>query len=244
MTGLSRLIAVEAKLVFRDPAAWVIALLVPTGILVVLGLIPGLSRPDEAFGGDRFIDLFVPSLVVLTLATLGLTALPIRLATYREIGVLRRFSTTPARPASLLAAQLVVNVLVATAAVVLLVGVGYVGFGVPIPQHPLAFVAAFGLGMSSLFAIGLLVAAVARTTRVGTGLAMPIFVAVMFLGGVYLPRFFFPDFLQTIGEYTPPGVQSLFDAWSGTPPDIPQLAILALITVVAGAVAAKLFRWE
>ena len=43
-------------------------------------------------------------------------------------------------------------------------------------------------GMSSLFAIGLLVAAVAPSSRVATAVAIPMFFVVMFLGGVYLPR--------------------------------------------------------
>ena len=48
--------------------------------------------------------------------------------------------------------------------------------------------AAFLLGMTSLFAIGLLVAAVAPSNRAATAIAIPMFFAVMFLGGVYLPR--------------------------------------------------------
>ena len=65
------------------------------------------TEPDPALGGQRWIDLFVPSLLVITLGTLGIQTLPIRLATYREKGVLRRLSTTPAHPVRLLAAQLV-----------------------------------------------------------------------------------------------------------------------------------------
>ena len=61
----------------------------------------------------------------------------------------------------------------------------------------------------------------------------------MFLGGVYLPRQMLPEFLIRIGDYTPPGVQALLDAWQGTSPQLAQLAVMALITVVAGAVAAQ-----
>ena len=69
--------------------------------------------------------------------------------------------------------------------------------------------------MSSLFAIGLLLAAVAPSSRVATAVAIPMFFVVMFLGGVYLPRVFLPDVLVRIGEFTPPGVQGLQDAWLG-----------------------------
>ena len=67
-----------------------------------------------------------------------------------------------------------------------------------------------------MFAIGRLLAAVAPSNRVATALAIPMFFAVMLLGGVYLPRVFLPDILVRIGEFTPPGVQGLQDAWLGT----------------------------
>jgi len=182
--------------------------------------------------------------VVITLATLGVNTLPIRLATYREKGVLRRLATTPVKPATLLAAQLAVNAAVAVAAVLLLILVGRLVFGVPLPRHGLGFVAAFLLGMSSLFSLGLLVAAVAPTARAGTALALPLFFVTMFLGGVYLPRWLLPKFLVRFGDYAPPGVQALLDAWMGTGPQPGQLACLAAVTVVAGVVAARCFRWE
>lgn len=244
MTALRKLIGVEAKFFLRTPAAWLSTVLLPTLILVILGLIPGLRRPEAAFGGQRFIDVFAPSLVVITLATLGVNMLPQQLATYREKGVLRRLSTTPVNPVALLIAQLIINITMASAAVLLLVTGGTLAFGVPLPRHPLGFVAAFVLGMASLFALGLLVAAVAPTPRISAALALPVFFAIMFLGGVYIPRFLLPHFLQQIGAYTPPGVQALLDAWTGTAPQPVQLAILAVIAVVAGVAAARLFRWE
>ena len=66
---------------------------------------------------------------------------------------------------------------------------------------------------------------------------VPLFALVMFLGGVYLPRKMLPEFLIRIGDYTPPGIQALLDAWSGTSPQPAQLAVMALITILAGTVA-------
>jgi ABC-2 type transport system permease protein len=244
MTALAKMTLVEAKLLFREPATWIIALVLPTFIVLVLGAVFAPHRPEEAFGGQRFIDLFVPSMVVLTLATLGVSTLPIRLATYREKGVLRRLSTTPVHPGNLLAAQLIINIAIAVGAVLLLVVAGRVAFDVPLPRHPIGFIAAFLVGTSSLFALGVLVAARASSARTGTALAMPIFFLVMFVGGVYLPRVFLPEFVVRIGEVTPPGVQALLDAWMGTAPQPLQLAIMAAITVIAGVAAARLFKWE
>ena len=87
--------------------------------------------------------------------------------------------------------------------------------------------------MTSLFAIGLLVAAVAPSSRVATAIAIPMFFVVMFLGGVYLPRVYLPDILVRIGDFTPPGVQGLQDAWLGTAPQLAPLLGMAILTVVA-----------
>ena len=244
MNEMRALIASEAKLLFREPVYWLVVILLPTAILAIFGSIFGPSEPDPALGGLRFIDVFVPSLVVISVATLGIQTLPIRLATYREKGVLRRLSTTPAHPLKLLIAQFAVYGATAIVSLGLLIVVANVAFGVPWPQEPLAYVAAFVLGTTSLFAIGLLLAAVAPSSRVATAVAIPVFFVVMLLGGVYLPRVFLPDILVRIGEFTPPGVQGLQDAWLGTAPQLLPLIGMTAITLVAGLVAGRVFRWE
>jgi ABC-2 type transport system permease protein len=244
MNELRSLIVTETKLLVREPITWLAAVALPTVILLIFGSVFGPEQPDPAFGGLRFIDVFVPSLIVISVGTLGIQTLPIRLATYREKGVLRRLSTTPAHPLRLLAAQLVIYGVTAIVSLVLLVAVARAGFDVPLPRQPLWYVAAFLLGMGSLYAIGLLVAALAPSSRVATAIAIPLFFAVMFLGGVYLPRVFLPELLVRIGDVTPPGVQGLQDAWMGTVPDVAPLLGMAVMTLLVGAVAVRLFRWE
>ena len=244
MTAISKFTTVEGKLFLREPMTWVIAIVLPTAILVILGSILGTGDPDPALGGQRFIDVFIPSLVVITLATLSVNTFTVRLATYREKGVLRRLSTAPVAPATVLVAQGIVNVIAAILAIALLVVVGHVLFAVPLPRDPVGFLLAFGLGMSSLFAIALAIAAVVPTASAASSVGLPVFFAVMFLGGVYLPRFMLPDLIVQIGNLTPPGVQGLQDAWLGAPLQILPLAIMGTITVVAGAIAIRTFRWE
>jgi ABC-2 type transport system permease protein len=243
MSSLTTLTRTETRLFLRDPATWVVALLLPTIILVVLGLIFG-TAPDPDMGGERFIDLFIPSLVVITLATLAGNVLTIRLATYREKGYLRRLSTTPARPAQLLVVQVVISLIAAIVAVVLLIAIGHTAFGVPLPRDPVAFSVALVLGMSALTSLAMLIAALAPSAGAASTIGVLLFVAVMFLGGVYLPRQFLPEPLTAIGELTPPGVEGIAAAWMGSGPDLVPLAMMAVITLVAGTIAARTFRWE
>ena len=170
VTHLAKITAVEARLLFREPGTWIIGLLLPAIVLLVIGLIFAPHTPDPALGGQRFIDLLAPSMVVISLATLGISTMPARLVKYRELGVLRRLSTTPVEPSALLVAQLLINVVVAIGGLIVVIVVGNLAFQIPLPQHLLGFVAAFLLGVSSLFAIGLLVAAVAPSSTVANAL--------------------------------------------------------------------------
>ena len=129
-------------------------------------------------------------------------------------------------------------------AVGLLIGVASVAFDVPLPKDPLAFAVALGIGGASLFALALLIAAVVPTAGAANAVGLPVFFAVMFFGGVYLPQWLLPDALNQIGEFIPPGVQGILDAWLGVPLEVAPLAIMVVITVVAGAIAARSFRWE
>jgi len=244
MKNLLKLTRIEARLFFRDPLAWGIVLVLPTLLLLLLGALPALRTPQEVFGGERFIDLFAPSLAVISLATLGVNTLPQRLASQRERGELRRLSTTPAHPGLLLAAQLLIHALLGVAAILLLILAGNLIFAVPLPQNLPGFAAAFLLGLGSALSLGLLVGALAPGARAGQALAMPLFFLLMLLGGVYLPRIFLPKFLVQIGNYAPPGVQAMLDAWQGAAPDPLQLGALALITLLACLGAARFFRWE
>lgn len=239
-----KIVNTEWKLFLREPSMVVFAIFFPTILLLVLGAIPALRTPDPNFGDLRFIDAYVSTLVVIALAFLGLNKLPATVATYREKGVLRRFSTTPVHPARLLVAQVLVNVVAGVISIVLLMVACRVVFDIDLPHHPLGFLVTCLLGMLSLSALGLLVAAWAPTARSAGGWATVVFMLVMFFGGAYLPRFLMPEVLVRVGEYLPPGVGALQESWLGAAPDPVQLAVLALVTLAAGTVAAKSFRWE
>jgi ABC-2 type transport system permease protein len=182
--------------------------------------------------------------VVITLAFLGLQRVPTTVATYRERGVLRRLGTTPLHPGKLLAAQLLVNLAAAVVALVLLIGVGKLVFDIDLPHHLAGFTLAVLLGAVSLFAFGLVIAALASTAKAAAGWAAVAFMLIMFFGGAYLPRFLLPDVVNTIGQYLPPGVGALQDSWIGTAPSPVHLAVMAVIALFAGTVAARTFRWE
>ncbi len=161
MSAFSTLTVIETRLFLRDKATILLSVAQPPVVLLLLGAVPALREPSETFGGQRFIDYFAPSLLALSIAMLGLATLPAGLATYREKGVLRRLSTTPMRPSNLLVAQLLITLVATVVATGLLVAVAHLVFGIPLQAHPLGFLVAIAAGTSAVFALGLVIAAVA-----------------------------------------------------------------------------------
>ncbi|HEX2373882.1 MAG TPA: ABC transporter permease [Actinomycetota bacterium] len=246
MSRLAKLTLTEAKLFWRDPTAWFFALAFPSLLLVILGSIPAFREPDADLGGLRVIDLYAPIIVGFVLAMLAISVLPSYLATYREKGILRRLSTTPVQPSSLLQAQLAMGLAMALSAVALVIGIGAVAFDTALPTQPLGFLAAFGLAAAALYAVGLMIAAVAPSGKAAAGIGTVLWFPIMFFAGLWVPREAMPDTLNRIGDFTPlgAGVQAMQDAWNGAWPDPLHLAVMAAFAIGASLAAARLFRWE
>ncbi|GAA2153988.1 ABC transporter permease [Kitasatospora kazusensis] len=243
--ALRRLTATEAKLFLRDPVTAFFSLAFPVVLMGILGSIPALRRTSAALHGLSTIDLYAPIMAVFTLLMLAMNGLPPVLAGYREKGVLRRLSASPVRPVLLLGALLPLYLAVAVVSL-LLVGVAGVLCGVSLPKQVAGFVVAFAFSAAALFALGLLVAALAPSAKAGNAIGATLFFPLMFFSGVWIPRDMMPGMLRRIGDFTPSGaaVQSVQDAWTGHFPHGVDLVTLAVFALVAGGAAAKLFRWE
>lgn len=244
MPTLYKLVVTEARLFLREPMAVLFGLLFPAALLLALGAIPILREPAPEFDGQRFVAVFAPSALVLGIGVVALQHVPNVIAGYREHGVLRRLSTTPVHPGKLLVAQLLVALAAVVVSSALLIGSAWLVLDVSPPRHPLGFVLALIVGFGSVLAVGTLIAALAPNQRAATGLSTLAYMVTMFAGGVFLPRFLMPDGLARIGEVVPPGVQAMLDTWNGAAPSPLHLGIMAVVAVVAGVAAAKLFRWE
>jgi ABC-2 type transport system permease protein len=239
MTGT--LTVTEFKLFLRDPASTIITLALPVALVVVFGVV---AHPAD--NNDPILTYFPTMALCLGLAQLALNLTPTTLAGYREKGILRRLSATPMPPSRILLAHLVIALALAAVGVVLVILVGHLGFGFQLPQHLGGFLASITLACTALFSVGLVIAAVAPSARVATGIGVGLFFASLVFGGIFMPAETLPPFILRIGDYTPLGaaMQSLRASWGGTMPEPLHLAVLGGYTVVAGVLAARTFRWE
>jgi ABC-2 type transport system permease protein len=240
MKGITRVIAVELKLIVRDPMSAFFALAFPA-LLLWVKMRTGKSLP----GGLPVIDATVPMLSTFVIGLAGLVVLPATLAQYRERRVLKRLRVTPASPTMLLGAQWVAHMLLAVIGTALLIVIGLVAFGLSAPADAAGVILAWLLGALSLGAIGLLLGALAPSGRAATVIGLSVFFPMVFLSGAMIPRETTSASMRAIGDLTPmaPVVQAIRDGWAGNEMSLVTLSIMVAISVVAGGAAVRAFRW-
>ena len=236
----------EVRLFRREPGAIFWILLFPTLLLVILGSIPSFRDHQADLGGLRTIDVYVPVAVLLGMIVGGLQSMPQTLTGYRERGILRRMATTPVRPGALLSAQMVVYGAAALVSALLALAVGRLAFAVRLPKQPLGYLLALLLAVLAALALGSVVSALSRTTKIAGAIGSAVFFPSMFCAGVWLPTQAMPDLMARIVGYTPFGAaaQALNRAAAGHWPGWAHLGVLAMWILLLTGAASRWFRWE
>ena len=239
------LVKVQGKLALREPYGLVFGVALPVFLLVIFGNVPAFA--ETLPGTDLTVfEVYIPILMVTVLIMIGLLGLPIPIVRDRELGWLRRISTTPISPAKLLAAQVTINLILAAVAFVILVAGSALIFGVKSTFDIFGFVLSITLVTIAMFSLGLLVAAVAPSQGTAGGIATGLLYPLLFFAGVYVPTQVLPGFLQTISDFTPVGaaVKALGSSMQGTFPSIVPLLVMAAYAALFSYVAVRYFRWE
>ena len=242
--GFRELVKVETKIALRAPLSLALGVLLPVILLVIFAAIPGLKKLAPGSTLTMFTQ-YIPVLIGMSLGLIALVSLPLSLVTNRQTGVLRRFATTPAPPAWLLAAQLIINAAVAVMAIIILVAGGVLFFGARSPSQWPGFALSALLATAAMFAIGLLITAIAPTTAVAGIVGNVLVYPLLFFAGMWTPTGMSP-LLQHIADYTPLGaaVQAMDAAIQGNFPPARRLLVMAVYAVVFSAAAIIWFRWE
>jgi ABC-2 type transport system permease protein len=247
MRGLWKLTWTEMKLFLREPMATFFTLGFPLMILFLFGSIWGNERAD-VYGGFGFVDISVPGYTGVIIASTGLIAVAVSMATYREKGILRRLRATPLRPQTVLGAQIMVFFALTAFGMVLLVIAGVVVFGLRFAGNPISVFAGFSLCTLSFFSMGFIVAGLMPTARTAQIVAMVLFYPMIFLCGAFIPFHILPGTVQKFAEFLPLThvVNLLRGLWMGHGwgEHLTEVAILGGLLVVCVIVSARTFRWE
>lgn len=239
----SELLKVSWRLSLREPLGIGMGLAFPIALLLLFGFI---SKAEPGVDGLSIIQLYIPTIIVITLLSIGLYSIPVTIVRDREIGWLRRVSATPVSPARLLAAQVVINIIIAVVGIaIVLIGGVYV-FGASLHVGVLYFSISLVLATWIMISLGLLVAAFASTQRVATGFVAALFYPLLFLSGLWVQPSEVGNPLRSIMWYSPVGAAArslLYSIFNTTPPYMELVAMLVYAAIFS-FIAVRYFKWE
>ena len=240
----SELLKVQGKLALREPSA-PLGIAVPVGLLVVFALIGSYEPGNAGNTSYTVLDLYIPIVMVIGFVLIGL-GLPSTLVRDREIGWLRRVSTTPVHPSRLLAAQLIINLIFALITVVVVIFGGEVVFGAALDVNFPLFILSIVLSIAVIFSLGLVLVAIAPSQAAATALGGGFVFGLMFLSGLWTPPELVGGPLATIIYYSPSGaaVRALLDSAFNQVPPYTTLVTLVVYAIIFAFIAIRYFRWE
>ena len=252
MRAILRLTLVEMKLFVREPLALVFVFAFPLFVLFVLGGVFGndVDLQDEenlrVWRGVGPADYYQPAYIGLVMASVGLITMPLRITSYREQGVLRRFEAAGVAKTAILGSQLLVGLGMMTVGAAAIVVASNLSQGTSLSESWGLTAPAYLLSAITFAVLGLMLGSVLPGSRAAQGAGMLLFFVMMFISGAGPPREVLANGMKGFSEVLPLThvILLLQDTWLAAEWDGTASLVVAAFLVVAGAVTLRFFRWE
>jgi ABC-2 type transport system permease protein len=181
------------------------------------------------------------------IASVDLIALPLRMATYRERGVLPRFRAAGFSLPAVIGSQVVVAI-----ALVILGSIGIactarIFYGAMLPEAWPQSLAAFAIGLACFFcAIGVALGAILPTARAAQGAGLILFFVMMMIGGAGPPRDVLTGAMRWLSDPLPftHVVLVLQGPWLGQGWEWSSFWIVVAFPAGAAVLSVRYFRWD
>jgi len=237
----------HAKLAVREFSSVLFGILLPAGLIVLLGFINAGSPEGYAMMTEQLGTSF-GAVSTLGIASVGLMGLPLTLSDYRQRKILKRYQVTPVSPMTLLSANLLFCFTLSIVSAFLVYALSAIFFDFRLQGSALTFALAFLLVMLSIHAIGMIVASLAKNSQMAGVIASFLYFPMILLSGATIPITLFPSALQDIANILPlrHGIMLLTSATLGEPlaNHIFSILVLTIVAITGIAVSLKFFSWE
>lgn len=225
--------------IFSDINAELVPTDVPFTVAVEATEIEGLTTLDYIFSG-------LLGFTILSLGVFGPTTVFPRM---KEKGILRRYHTTPIRVWQYFAGNVLSNSFVGLLAVAVMFVVALLLFNVNMRGDYISLALLTIFGTIVLFGVGLAAGGWAKNEMQAAPLANLVAFPMMFLSGVFFPRFLMPEWLQNVSDFLPltpliDGLRLIITEGRTLLELGPELAMLGGWLIVIYVIAFKVFRWE
>lgn len=249
----------QNKIFWRTPVAAFFTIVFPLMFLVLFTAIFGNDEISNL--GVTTAQFYAPALAVFGAASATYTNLSVTTAIARDEGILKKIRGTPLAPWVYIAGRVGSAVFIALIAVVIMMGVGAVVYGVEVIGGTLAAaLLVFVVGAAAFAALGLMVAALVPNGDSAPAVANATLLPLAFVSDVFIVTEDAPGWMEALGNFFPlkhfaAGFGEAFNptltgsgfAWSGSGNEYAiglHLAVIAVWGIGAAIVAVRYFKWE
>ena len=235
----------EFRLLLRNGEQLLLALVIPLGLLLLLG---GTGLGDRLPLGDGpAIDLAVPRVLALAVLSSSFTSLAIATGFERRYGVIKRLGASPLSRTGLLAGKIGSVLAIQLIQLIVLIGTGFA-----LGWKPIGGAAAvFGVilmvlcGTAAFASLGLLMAGVLRAEAT-LAAANLLYLLLLVGGAIMTPVEEYPEGMQGVVRLLPSAALANGLANSTLEGVVPWAAALslALWAAVLGYLVSRTFRWD
>lgn len=194
-------------------------------------------------------DYVFAGLLGFSLLSLGIFGLANQMPAEKKTGAFRRLRASPIKASQLVFANLIYYLLIGVISVVLMFVVATFVFDFTMRGNWFYLAIFILIGIITMFGFGLTIGGWAKNENQSAALTNIVALPMMFLSGVFFPRFLMPEWLQGITGFLPlspiiDGLRmimtegkTLFDLGG-------ELAIIGVWAILVYAIAIKVFRWD
>lgn len=247
MKKLLTLFNIELKLSIREFSGVLFGLIMPVGIMVLLGILYG-DKP--AYPGARFslVQQSFPAVATIGICATGLMGIPLSVAAYREKKILKHFKVTPTSPAVLLGAQFLNNLIFALLSTALVLAAAILFFDYSLQGSPMGFILSYILVLTAIYSLGMMIASVSGNIKTANLLTSLFYFPMFFLSGATIPFEIMPTGLQKVSSIMPltQGIKLLksVSLGEGSANITAPIIILGATSLICLTLSLKTFRWE
>jgi ABC-2 type transport system permease protein len=207
----------------------------------------GMSPPQPASEGLKYMDFFLPGVVGITVMTNSLFSMSSLCGEYRQRNYFKLLATTKLRKHEWLISKFVFYSIILLASLITTFAVAKLAFSIESTITPLALLL-IPVGAFVFVSMGMLLGVAVKDPESSAAIANAIGFPMMFLSGAFFPVSSFPSFLQVVAAVMPltyfnNGLRDTM-VYGNSISTLANLGVLLAIGLVFFVLASKLMSWK
>lgn len=208
-----------------------------------------VTQKSTAVNNLSMFDYVFAGLLGFSILSLGIFGLANQMPAEKKTGSFRRLRASPIKKSQLIFANMIYYLFIGIVSVALMFAVATWVFDFSMQGSWFDLSVFIILGILTMFGFGLAIGGWAKNENQSAALTNIVAFPLMFLSGVFFPRFLMPEWLQGITGFLPltpiiDGLRMIMTEGKTLLELGPELAIMGVWLVVIYAIAIKVFRWE